>query len=646
LNAHQAGVNTVAWSPDGSRFASGSDDHKIIIWDALTFDSMAILEGPKVPVLGLAWNPDGSLLASTYDWENSIIVWDVDTGAVSYILESPIESHIKNDIEWSNNGRYLAQITAVACFVWDLSSGEIVSTLQGHAVGITEQMRDMATSPGSSRIATSGDDRLVIIYDLEANIKLKVLEGGHTSPITVIKWSPDGSQLASSSGQWVASDNSIVLWDLTKIGGFVTGTGNDEGALGEKRARLLGHNGGINSLDWDPNGKILASGSDDKTIILWDSENGSRLAALFGHRDKVNSVAFNPDGTKLATGSSDNNVIIWDTSMDQFPKTLEDHSGNITSLVWNPKGNYLASGGSDASILIWDIYSGQVIQSIRKLRAPILGLAWSPDGSYLVSGTYDRPLYGNNLVWKVDNGEKIGYSSSNANGCGAVGWHPDGNSWFETTGLGVASLEADRDMNDPQYAIHPQERFGCVLAMDFSPKELILALGNEDGNVFLWDITENNAVILLDRQVEGISDVSWNHDGSRIAVAGAHEVVVFDAHSGFPIIALEGHTSVDWSKDGEKLLAPGPGNTAVIWDASSGQPIMRLAGHADRITRLAISPNGNQLVTGSADRMIRIINTRFLESPCKWALRNMSVDEWELYFPDVPYRRTCPELID
>ncbi|MFC1997531.1 WD40 repeat domain-containing protein, partial [Chloroflexota bacterium] len=289
---------------------------------------------------------------------------------------------------------------------------------------------------------------------------------------------------------------------------------------------------------------------------------------------------------------------------------------------------------------------GQTIQSLKGHRLPILGLAWSTNGSYLVSGTRDRMPYGSNVVWDVDSGEIVGLSHTDAAGCGAVSWNPDGKSWFESSGWGVASWVAVWDLNNQQYAIPPQERFGCVYDMDFSPDGSKLALGNEDGNIFLWDITSDNSVITLTSQIEGASSVSWNPNGAYVAVAGTDEVVVFDVKNTIPIFTTEGHANVDWSQDGRKLLSSGVGNSIAVWDSASGQLMGRLAGHTNIVTSLAISPDGNQLATGGADRIVRIISTRYLEPPCNWALRNMSLDEWELYFPGETYHRTCPELPD
>ena len=652
LQAHNAQVNSVSWSPDGSRFATGSDDHTIIIWDGNSEQPLTALKGPDGPVTGLVWSPDGSHLASLYDpksIDNPIIIWDVINGQPSVVLTATNGLDGINNIDWSSNGTKIAAVTAYNSLVWDLNHKEIISRLMGHLVGLAaaSDIIDVSFSPDGSRLASSGDDRVVLIWDLAENKPIISLEGAHTSSITTIKWSPDGSKLASGSGQHsFPGDNTIVLWDLNKSRGTTIVEGNTEVVLGEPIATLRGHSGGVNSLDWSSDGKMLASGSDDGTIILWDPINGKRLATLTGHVDRINSVAFNPAGTKIVSASADNNVIVWDITQDQLAKSLEGHSGEITSLVWSSDGNRLASGSADASIVIWDVDNDQAIQALQGHRLPILGLAWSPDGSYLVSGTRDRSPYGSNVVWDVRSGDIVALSYTDASGCGAVGWSPNGESWVESSGWGVASWVATWDLENQQYAIPPQERFGCAYGMDFNPYGSILALGNHEGNIFIWDMMRPNSVITLTGQVEGISDVSWSPDGSRVAVAGTDQVLVFDVNSTLPILTLDGHTSVDWSQDGTKLLSPGAGNMAEVWDSASGQLITKLAGHTETVSHVAISPDGNQVATGGADRVIHVVSTRYIQPPCNWALRNTNLDEWQQYFPGETYRRTCPELPD
>ncbi|MEE1000726.1 MAG: TIR domain-containing protein, partial [Bacteroidales bacterium] len=119
-------------------------------------------------------------------------------------------------------------------------------------------------------------------------------------------------------------------------------------------AILEGHSDWVESVSFSPDGKYLASGSEDETVIIWDAKSGEKLKTLEGHSHYVESVCWSPDGKYLASGSADNNVIIWDTKSGECIRTLKGHSEKVLSVCWSPDGKYLASGSYDNTVIIWD----------------------------------------------------------------------------------------------------------------------------------------------------------------------------------------------------------------------------------------------------------------------------------------------------
>ncbi|PNH11155.1 Vegetative incompatibility protein HET-E-1 [Tetrabaena socialis] len=152
-------------------------------------------------------------------------------------------------------------------------------------------------------------------------------------------------QLASGS-----NDKTLRLWDT---------------ATGQCRATLEGHTDWVNSVAFSPDGRQLASGSDDKTLRLWDAATRQCTSTMGGHTDVVTSVAFSPDGRQLASGSNDKTLRLWDTATGQCTATLEGHTDWVKSVAFSPDGRQLASGSDDKTLRLWDTATGQCTATLE-----------------------------------------------------------------------------------------------------------------------------------------------------------------------------------------------------------------------------------------------------------------------------------------
>jgi WD40 repeat protein len=135
----------------------------------------------------------------------------------------------------------------------------------------------------------------------------------------------------------------------------------------------------VNTLAFSPDGKTLASGSMDKTIILWDVASSQPLAPpLTGHTASVWSVAFSPDGQTLASGSFDTNIILWDVASGQpFGSPLTGHTGTVYSVAFSPDGQTLASGSADGTVILWDLDFGSLpAQACRRANRNLTQSEW------------------------------------------------------------------------------------------------------------------------------------------------------------------------------------------------------------------------------------------------------------------------------
>jgi WD40 repeat protein len=296
---HLNTVTSVAWSPNGTRIASGSWDQTVQVWDATSGTHPLIYRGHTTNVNAVAWSPlhTSQRIASAsgnnfFKGDFVVLVWNPATGG--HLLTYSGHTQPVHTAAWSPNGAHIASGGEDKTVqVWDASNGSPLLSYPRH----TDMISAVAWSPDGRRIASASNDFTVQVWD--ALTGTPIYTCNHTSTVNAVIWSPDGKRIASASGNiFLGSGFGIQVWNS---------------ATGVHLFTYRGHTSPVSTLAWSPDGKRIASASAglEKTVRIWDATSGATLFTYRGHTLGVNTVAWSPDGALIASGSLDGTVRVW-----------------------------------------------------------------------------------------------------------------------------------------------------------------------------------------------------------------------------------------------------------------------------------------------------------------------------------------------
>ena len=509
-----------------------------------------------------------------------LVYWDVATGKEIRRLQPRFGGYA---LAISADGKTLASHGARGLCLLDVATGKLLA--RSDAVdGIIMQI---LFTPDGKTLALRDQNGALLLWDAVANKKRFELKG-HTGSVSCMAFSPDGKTLAS--GSW--NDPHVRLWDV---------------ANGKEKLHFKAHDKDVLSLTYSPGGKTLASIGNLASFAFFDTRTGERLRKVKDHYGGLQLLEYAPDG-KTLIGMEGGTVHVLDAVSGKHLRKFDAPPRTMAGLTISPDGKTVATfwGGAHAFDL-WDTASGKLLHSSPGHRHGITGLAFAGDGKTLFSaaGITDYVL----LAWDTTTGELRGQLGEHGNGYHGLALSSDGKQLVGCTFGDLRLWDPVSRKEVRRFTGHKQ----AVVSAAWSADGKTLVTGSYyDKTIRIWDAASGKERCTIPYKVDWVSEVALSPDGKLIAAGGYQDgtIHLWEADTGkeLPPLATPQNTVITlaFSPDGSALASGGSADGIHLWDLTTRRLRQRWGEKAGWIGQLAFSRDGRTVVSGHRDGGVRL----------------------------------------
>lgn len=589
----QARLGTSRWRPAGAVFALAftKDGRAIVsagrdgvsLWDTASGKELRRFEGHRWEVRCLALSPDGKTLA-TGGSDSTLRLWDLASGKERKCLLERAGSIAA--VEFSPSGKRIAASTSRGMVhLWDEAgekeAGQFPAGIDGSRLAFTtdnqrllvlgpgksgsvelrnlpggetvwslhNSLQDFALSPDGKRYAVATYEGRPVIHDLVTNNPPTAMTGKLPELDRMrLAYSPDGRTLATGS-----NDRTVRLWDSSS---------------GKLRLQFKAHAHWIHALVYSPDGKVLATAGGDQRIALWNSATGKRLHEDDAPEGSLFGAVFSPDGKTAATAGADGVLRLWESATGKARASIPIPLGELSSIAWSPSGAVVALGNDFGHVHLFDTATRKSLQALQVHTRRVTCLAFMPHGKSVVSGSHDRML----VLSDVKTGKAIrSFNAPQGSPITSLALSADGRYLF-AVGTEARFMVWETATGKPAAAA-PVRRSG-VLSVCFAPGAREALSVGQDGAVRLWETASGKMRRSLSGCRDWVWSAAWSRDGRLIATGHADGgVTLWDGRTGQRLRELSGHRgavlSLTFSRDASQLISTSTDATALVWDTSA-----------------------------------------------------------------------------
>jgi len=583
LGSHRQVVEFVVFSDDGSLLATSSRDNAVKIWDMAARRELAAISFPFHPS-DLCFVPNSRTVAVAVGKE--VCFLDGPSGQKTGAI--PCEAYVRS-LAFSRDGNRLA--------IYQNTTLGMLNALTQREMWRTAVPAGwrVALSPDSALVAAASNERTVLLLDAASGQQLASLPGFGASYLGSLVFSPDGALLACASGD---AGRKVLVYEVR--------------TRQQCRVIDLGTTW-LGGVAFSPDGKTIAVSGGPHVITLFDRETWQVAGRLQGHLNEVWPLAFSPDGKMLASGSKDTTVRVWDAVPKAHETTELPLPGGIDAWNFSTDGSKHCVLTTNNTFAVWDT---PTLRPLAQGSLPDTNIIHRTGGGYtnpLAISSDGRRLFtltptGQIRVWDTETREFLAVLETGVLDFRVLALSPD-----EKT-LGVAARDGvvklwDLQTQKPLTNLPPTP--SSPYSLVFSPDSQLLAVGCYDGPVEAWQISSPQKLLSCRFHNMNVAGLAISPDNRFLAAASLDgRVTLWDLEKGTLIKAFSGalnsYNCVAISRDGQRVFAGGLPGTLSVWDTGSLQSVGTFKGHREHMAGLAILSGSDTVVSVGAEAALRL----------------------------------------